>query len=79
MARMANFLARIVAGAKGGAKRITLKLESQQRPPEAAGDLTLAFAPLRRHRLESMLEKACELGGGAPLPCHYRIHAESAP
>ena len=54
-----EFLARVVAA---GAKRITLKLESQQRPPEAAGDLTLAFAPLRRHRLESMLEKACELG-----------------
>ena len=54
-----EFLARIVAA---GAKRITLKLESQQRPPEAAGDLTLAFAPLRRHRLESMLEKATELG-----------------
>ena len=53
-----EFLARIVAGAK----RITLTLESQQRPPEKPVDLTLAFAPLRRHRLESMLEKACELG-----------------
>ena len=58
-----EFLARIVEeGAKGGAKRITLTLESQQRPPEKPVDLTLAFAPLRRHRLESMLEKACELG-----------------
>ena len=54
-----EFLARVVAA---GAKRITLKLESQQRPPEKPVDLTLAFAPLRRHRLESMLEKACELG-----------------
>ena len=53
-----EFLARIVAEAK----RITLTLESQQRPPEKPVDLTLAFAPLRRHRLESMLEKACELG-----------------
>ena len=53
-----EFLARIVAGAK----RITLTLESQQRPPEKPVDLTLVFAPLRRHRLESMLEKACELG-----------------
>ena len=54
-----EFLARILAA---GAKRITLTLESQQRPPEKPVDLTLAFAPLRRHRLESMLEKACELG-----------------
>ena len=54
-----EFLARIVAA---GIKRITLTLESQQRPPENMGDLTLAFAPLRRHRLEDMLEKACELG-----------------
>ena len=54
-----EFLARVVAV---GAKRITLKLESQQRPPETPVDLTLAFAPLRRHRLESMLEKATELG-----------------
>ena len=59
-----EFLARILetSGAKGGAKRITLTLESQQRPPEKPVDLTLAFAPLRRHRLESMLEKATELG-----------------
>ena len=54
-----EFLARIVTI---GAKRITLTLESQQRPPEKPVDLTLAFAPIRRHRLENMLEKASELG-----------------
>lgn len=54
-----EFLARVVAA---GAKRITLTLESQQRPPEKPLDLTLAFAPIRRHRLENMLEKASELG-----------------
>lgn len=45
-----------------GRKKTALDILDQQRPAQPSHDLTLAFAPIRRHRMETMIEKATELG-----------------
>ena len=40
----------------------------QMRPPEAEADLWLLFAPVKRARLDWLIEKATELGASAMLP-----------
>jgi 16S rRNA (uracil1498-N3)-methyltransferase len=60
-----EFLARIVSVSR---KKITLHLAEQIRPPvigpetEINQSVTLAFAPIRRQRMETMIEKATECG-----------------
>jgi 16S rRNA (uracil1498-N3)-methyltransferase len=64
-----EFLARIVSVSR---KKITLHLAEQTRPPaiepetatetEINQSVTLAFAPIRRQRMETMIEKATECG-----------------
>lgn len=62
-----EFLARIVSVSR---KKITLHLAEQIKPPviepetetEINQSVTLAFAPIRRQRMEAMIEKATELG-----------------
>ncbi len=58
-----EFLARITSISR---KKITLTLSDQIRSPMADSELTpnvtLAFAPIRRQRMEAMIEKATELG-----------------
>lgn len=51
--------------AKGQA---TLVLERQLRPQAAGPDLWLVFAPIKRARIDSVVEKATELGVAALLP-----------
>ena len=45
-----------------GRHRAVLSVTQQTRPPEAATDLWLLFAPLKRARLDWLVEKATELG-----------------
>jgi 16S rRNA (uracil1498-N3)-methyltransferase len=60
-----EFLARIVSVSR---KKITLHLAEQIRPSVIAPEteinqsVTLAFAPIRRQRMETMIEKATECG-----------------
>ena len=48
--------------------RAALKVAAQRRPPAAEGDVWLLFAPIRRARLDWLVEKATELGVAALLP-----------
>ncbi|MGH6981928.1 MAG: RsmE family RNA methyltransferase, partial [Stellaceae bacterium] len=50
---------------KGGG---TARLAEQRRPPRPEPDLWLAFAPLKRARIDYLVEKATELGVSALLP-----------
>ena len=50
---------------KGGAR---LTVERQLRPAESEPDLWLLFAPIKRARLDWLVEKATELGVSALLP-----------
>jgi 16S rRNA (uracil1498-N3)-methyltransferase len=54
-----EWLSRIAEIGKKGA-RVTV--ERQLRPPEPEGDLWLLFAPIKRARLDWLVEKATELG-----------------
>jgi 16S rRNA (uracil1498-N3)-methyltransferase len=45
-----------------------LAVERLLRPPEPEPDLWLLFAPIRRARLDWLVEKACELGVAALVP-----------
>lgn len=51
-------------GKTGGAARLV----EQRRKPRAEPDLWLVFAPLKRARIDYLVEKATELGVGALLP-----------
>jgi 16S rRNA (uracil1498-N3)-methyltransferase len=51
-----------------GHGRATLAVEHLLRPPEPQPDLWLLFAPLKRARLDWLVEKAGELGAAALLP-----------
>jgi 16S rRNA (uracil1498-N3)-methyltransferase len=51
-----------------GRNRVALAVERQTRPAEAEADLWLVFAPIKRARLDWLIEKATELGVGALLP-----------
>ncbi len=54
-----EWLARVVEVAK---KRMILGVVEATRPQEAVPDLTLAFAPIKKGRIEFLVEKAVELG-----------------
>jgi 16S rRNA (uracil1498-N3)-methyltransferase len=51
-----------------GKARGQLTVERQLRPPEPEPDLWLLFAPIKRARLDWLVEKATELGVSALLP-----------
>jgi 16S rRNA (uracil1498-N3)-methyltransferase len=51
-----------------GRGRSRLKAIRQTRPPEAEADLWLLFAPIKRARLDWLVEKATELGVVALVP-----------
>lgn len=63
--RDGEFLCRVVElGRNGGA----LAVERRQRAPRAEADLWLIFAPVKRLRLDWLIEKGTELGVGAFVP-----------
>ena len=49
-------------------KHVTLVVESALRPPASALDMWVCFAPVKGGRLETMLEKATELGASVIQP-----------
>jgi 16S rRNA (uracil1498-N3)-methyltransferase len=51
-----------------GRTRVALAVERRTRPAEAEPDLWLLFAPIKRPRLDWLIEKATELGAAALLP-----------
>jgi len=51
-----------------GKRRLTLEVTDQLRPREAAPDLWLCAAPLKKGRVDWMAEKACELGVARFVP-----------
>jgi len=63
--------------AEVGKSRVLLTVERQLRVPEPDADLWLLFAPIKRARLEWLVEKATELGASALLPvCTARSQSE---
>jgi len=60
-----EWLARI---AEVGKKRMTLVVAEHVRPPEIIPDLWLAFAPVKRARIDWLVEKATELGIAHLIP-----------
>ncbi len=60
-----EFAARIESFGKG---RCTLALGAQRRVAQAEPDLWLCFAPIKRARLDFMIEKATELGVSRLIP-----------
>ncbi len=60
-----EWLAEIAEAAK---KRMTLSVGEQTLPQEAAPDLWLAFAPVKKGRVDWLVEKAVELGVARLLP-----------
>lgn len=63
--RHGEFVGRIV---EIGKRRCVIAVESQTRPQIAEPDLWLLFAPVKRARIDYLVEKAAELGVGALLP-----------
>ena len=53
-------------------QRMSLIVERRLRAPETEGDLWLLFAPIKRGRLEWLIEKATELGASALVPVWTR-------
>ena len=68
-----EWLCRITDAGRGGT---WLAVERRLRLPESEGDLWLLFAPLKRARLDWLVEKATELGVAALLPVWTR-HTQS--
>jgi 16S rRNA (uracil1498-N3)-methyltransferase len=60
-----EWLCRIAEIGKSG---VRFTVERQLRPPEPEADLWLIFAPIKRARLDWLVEKATELGVSALLP-----------
>ena len=60
-----EWLARIVAS---GRHRLDLLVEQRLRAPAPEPGPTLVFAPIRRNRLEWLVEKAVELGAAGLVP-----------
>jgi 16S rRNA (uracil1498-N3)-methyltransferase len=60
-----EWLCRVVELGRG---RATLSIVEQRRPPEPEPDLWLLFAPIKRARLDWLIEKATELGAGSLIP-----------
>ena len=63
--RTGEWLAEIV---EGGKKRVTLAITAQLRPREPVPDLWLLFAPIKRGRIDWVVEKATELGVARIVP-----------
>jgi 16S rRNA (uracil1498-N3)-methyltransferase len=72
-ARDGEWLCRI---GKVGRNRTSLIIERRLRGPEAESDLWLVFAPVKRARLDWLVEKATELGVSTLLPVWTR-HTQS--
>src|ERR1700757_785111 len=51
-----------------GKSQVRLRVEKKSRSPEPETDLWLLFAPIKRARLDWLVEKATELGVAALLP-----------
>jgi 16S rRNA (uracil1498-N3)-methyltransferase len=64
-ARDGEFLCRVGQFGRGGGR---LLVERRLRPPAAEPDLWLLFAPVKRMRLDWLIEKATELGVAVFLP-----------
>ena len=54
--------------AEAGKKRMTLAVVEPTKPQEAVPDLWLAFAPVKKGRVDWLIEKAVELGVARLLP-----------
>ncbi|MCY7339864.1 MAG: 16S rRNA (uracil(1498)-N(3))-methyltransferase [Sphingomonas bacterium] len=54
--------------AEAGKKRVTLSVREATRPQERVPDLTLAFAPVKKGRVDWLVEKAVELGVARLMP-----------
>ncbi|HYI47864.1 MAG TPA: 16S rRNA (uracil(1498)-N(3))-methyltransferase [Allosphingosinicella sp.] len=63
--RTGEWLAEIV---EAGKKRVTLKVVERLREREAVPDLWLLFAPIKRGRIDWLVEKATELGVARLMP-----------
>jgi 16S rRNA (uracil1498-N3)-methyltransferase len=63
--RTGEWLAEIV---EAGKKRVTLRTVQHLRPREPVPDLWLLFAPIKRGRIDWLVEKATELGAGRLVP-----------
>jgi 16S rRNA (uracil1498-N3)-methyltransferase len=63
--RTGEWLAEIV---EAGKKRVTLRVTDKLREREAVPDLWLAFAPIKRGRIDWIAEKASELGVARLFP-----------
>jgi 16S rRNA (uracil1498-N3)-methyltransferase len=57
---------------EAGKKRVTLKVGERLRPREAVPDLWLLFAPVKRGRIDWLVEKATELGVARLVPAITR-------
>ena len=53
---------------EAGRKRVTLVVREATRPQEAVPDLWLAFAPVKKGRVDWLVEKAVELGVARLMP-----------
>ena len=53
---------------EAGRKRVTLVVREATRPQEAVPDLWLAFAPVKKGRVDWLVEKAVELGVARLIP-----------
>lgn len=49
-------------------RRVTLQVEEQTRPQECGPDINYLFAPLKRSRLDYMVQKATEMGAARLRP-----------
>ena len=54
--------------AEAGKKRMALTVERRTREPETIPDVWLAFAPVKRARIDWLVEKATELGAARLIP-----------
>ena len=58
--------------AEAGKKRVTLTVGERLRTREGVPDLWLIFAPIKRGRIDWLVEKATELGVARLVPVHTR-------
>ena len=58
--------------AVAGKRALTVRLEAQTRPQTVTNDLHYLFAPLKRARLDYMVQKAVEMGVGRLVPVMTR-------
>ena len=74
MAAMASSVRGSIASANAAA---SLRVEEQSRAQTAEPDLWLVFAPIKRARIDYLVEKATELGASALMPVITRhTHVE---